>query len=79
MFPSPVTPHLHPITDVPHQLFSPKIIRHAFPIFPKEATLLSPLTRKILNLFPTKHPIHLHSHPPLQIFIHFPIHTLTLK
>ncbi|MDR6746307.1 PTS system D-glucosamine-specific IIC component [Bacillus pumilus] len=79
VFASPITGELHPITDVPDQVFSGKMMGDGFAILPTDGTVVSPVKGKILNVFPTKHAIGLQSDGGLEILIHFGIDTVSLK
>lgn len=78
-FVSPLTGELHPITDVPDQVFSGKMMGDGIAILPKEGKVISPIDGKVINVFPTKHAIGLKSHDGYEILIHFGIDTVNLK
>lgn len=79
VFVSPITGEIHPITDVPDQVFSGKMMGDGFAILPSEGIVVSPVRGKILNVFPTKHAIGLQSDGGREILIHFGIDTVSLK
>lgn len=79
VFVSPITGEIHPITDVPDQVFSGKMMGDGFAILPTEGIVVSPVRGKILNVFPTKHAIGLQSDGGKEILIHFGIDTVSLK
>ncbi|MCD2368977.1 glucose-specific PTS transporter subunit IIBC [Bacillus sp. BS3(2021)] len=79
VFVSPLAGELHPITDVPDQVFSGKMMGDGFAILPAEGTVVSPVRGKVLNVFPTKHAIGLQSDGGREILIHFGIDTVSLK
>ncbi|MCY8464731.1 PTS glucose transporter subunit IIABC [Bacillus atrophaeus] len=79
VFVSPITGEIHPITDVPDQVFSGKMMGDGFAILPTEGIVVSPVRGKILNVFPTKHAIGLQSDDGKEILIHFGIDTVSLK
>ncbi|MCY7797727.1 PTS glucose transporter subunit IIABC, partial [Bacillus spizizenii] len=73
VFVSPIAGEIHPITDVPDQVFSGKMMGDGFAILPSEGIVVSPVRGKILNVFPTKHAIGLQSDGGREILIHFGI------
>lgn len=79
VFTSPITGEIHPITDVPDQVFSGKMMGDGFAILPEEGIVVSPVRGKVLNVFPTKHAIGLQSDGGKEILIHFGIDTVSLK
>ncbi|WP_353407738.1 glucose-specific PTS transporter subunit IIBC [Bacillus velezensis] len=79
VFASPITGEIHPITDVPDQVFSGKMMGDGFAILPEEGIVVSPVRGKVLNVFPTKHAIGLQSDGGREILIHFGIDTVSLK
>jgi PTS system D-glucosamine-specific IIC component len=56
-FVSPLKGEIIPITDVPDQVFSEKMMGEDFAMIPSEGTIVSPVDGEIINLFPTKHEI----------------------
>ncbi|ASS90818.1 MAG: PTS glucose transporter subunit IICBA [Bacillaceae bacterium] len=78
-FSSPMTGTLHPITEVPDQVFSGKMMGDGIAIVPEEGIVVSPVNGKVLNVFPTKHAISLQSDSGHEILIHFGIDTVKLK
>lgn len=78
-FVSPLTGDIHPITEVPDQVFSGKMMGDGFAITPADGTIVSPVDGKILNVFPTKHAIGLESESGNEILIHVGIDTVNLK
>ncbi|KZZ85233.1 MULTISPECIES: glucose-specific PTS transporter subunit IIBC [Bacillaceae] len=78
-FVSPIHGRIHPITEVPDQVFSGKMMGDGFAIEPIEGTVVSPVDGKILNIFPTKHAIGILSDSGHEILIHVGIDTVSLK
>ncbi|MFY4773511.1 glucose-specific PTS transporter subunit IIBC [Metabacillus sp. RGM 3146] len=78
-FVSPITGEIHPITDVPDQVFAGKMMGDGFAILPAEGIIVSPVDGKILNIFPTKHAIGILADNGREILIHVGIDTVTLK
>lgn len=79
IFTAPITGEIHPITDVPDQVFSGKMMGDGFAILPSEGVVVSPIKGEVLNVFPTKHAIGLRSDGGREILIHFGIDTVSLK
>jgi glucose PTS system EIICBA or EIICB component len=78
-FVSPIKGEIKPITEVPDQVFSGKMMGDGFAIVPSEGTIVSPVDGKIVNLFPTKHAIGILSDTGREILIHVGIDTVNLK
>ncbi|WP_102026142.1 glucose-specific PTS transporter subunit IIBC [Salirhabdus sp. Marseille-P4669] len=76
---SPIKGNILPITDVPDQVFSGKMMGDGFAIEPIDNLVVSPVDGKIVNVFPTKHAIGLESKSGREILIHFGIDTVKLK
>jgi len=75
---SPMTGTLHPISDVPDQVFAEKMMGDGFAIDPTDGTVVSPVEGKITTVFPTKHAIGLTSASGREILIHIGIDTVKL-
>ncbi|WNB93227.1 glucose-specific PTS transporter subunit IIBC [Bacillus sp. NEB1478] len=78
-FVSPIKGKLLPITEVPDQVFSGKMMGDGFAIEPADGLVVSPVNGKIINVFPTKHAIGIESDSGKEILIHFGIDTVKLK
>jgi PTS system D-glucosamine-specific IIC component len=78
-FVSPIKGKILPITEVPDQVFSDKMMGDGFAIEPEEGLVVSPVNGKIINVFPTKHAIGIESDNGKEILIHFGIDTVKLK
>ncbi|WP_079504139.1 glucose-specific PTS transporter subunit IIBC [Mesobacillus jeotgali] len=79
IFVSPIKGEIKPITEVPDQVFSGKMMGDGFAIVPTEGTIVSPVDGKIVNVFPTKHAIGVLSEAGREILIHVGIDTVNLK
>ncbi|HZG73603.1 MAG TPA: glucose-specific PTS transporter subunit IIBC [Chondromyces sp.] len=79
MFVSPIKGEIKPITEVPDQVFAGKMMGDGFAILPEEGTIVSPVSGKIVNVFPTKHAIGIQSDGGLEILIHVGIDTVKLQ
>ncbi|MRX72252.1 PTS glucose transporter subunit IICBA [Bacillus lacus] len=78
-FVSPLTGAISPISEVPDQVFSGKMMGDGFAIMPSDGTVVSPVNGKVLNVFPTKHALGIESESGREILIHFGIDTVNLK
>lgn len=78
-FLAPLTGELLPITDVPDQVFSEKMMGDGFAIKPSEGVVVSPVNGKIMTFFPTKHAIGIASDEGQEVLIHVGIDTVNLK
>ncbi|SET53631.1 PTS system D-glucose-specific IIA component, Glc family /PTS system D-glucose-specific IIB component, Glc family /PTS system D-glucose-specific IIC component, Glc family [Oceanobacillus limi] len=76
---SPIKGKLLPITEVPDQVFSGKMMGDGFAIEPMDDTVVSPVDGKVVNVFPTKHAIGIQSDSGREILIHFGIDTVKLN
>ena len=76
---APISGTLLPISEVPDPVFSQKMMGDGFAIEPTEGKVYSPVTGKVLNVFPTKHAVALESNEGHEILIHFGMDTVTLK
>lgn len=79
VFVSPLKGELKPITEVPDQVFSGKMMGDGFAIVPSEGIVVSPVAGKVVNVFPTKHAIGLVSDGGREVLIHVGIDTVNLK
>lgn len=78
-FVSPIKGKIMPISEVPDQVFSGKMMGDGFAIEPKDGNINSPVNGKVLNVFPTKHAIGLEADNGMEILIHIGIDTVGLK
>ncbi|MFG6117490.1 glucose-specific PTS transporter subunit IIBC [Halobacillus sp. MO56] len=78
-FVSPLQGEIMPITEVPDQVFSGKMMGDGFAIKPSDGKVVSPVNGKILNVFPTKHAIGIQAENGTEILIHIGIDTVKLK
>ncbi|AVP65924.1 PTS glucose transporter subunit IICBA [Clostridium botulinum] len=78
-FLSPIEGKILPITDVPDEVFSQKMMGDGFAIEPKNGTVVSPVDGVITTVFPTKHAIGITAENGLELLIHFGIDTVNLK
>ncbi|MBN8236070.1 PTS transporter subunit EIIC [Halobacillus kuroshimensis] len=78
-FVSPLKGNIMPITEVPDQVFSGKMMGDGFAIEPVDGKVVSPINGKVLNVFPTKHAIGLEADNGMEILLHIGIDTVGLK
>lgn len=76
---SPIKGELLPITEVPDEVFSGKMMGDGFAVKPSDGTVVAPSDAKVMNVFPTKHAIGLETTDGREILIHFGIDTVNLK
>ncbi|MBM7646548.1 PTS system N-acetylglucosamine-specific IIC component [Scopulibacillus daqui] len=76
---SPLKGEIMPISEVPDQVFSQKMMGDGFAVNPEEGELVSPVNGTIKTLFPTKHAIGIESEDGLEILIHVGLDTVNLK
>ncbi|OIJ13418.1 PTS glucose transporter subunit IICBA [Anaerobacillus alkalilacustris] len=76
---SPIEGKILPISEVPDQVFSQKMMGDGFAVLPNKGEVVAPVNAKVVNVFPTKHAIGLESDGGKEIIIHFGIDTVNLK
>ncbi|RAK23155.1 PTS system D-glucose-specific IIA component (Glc family) /PTS system D-glucose-specific IIB component (Glc family) /PTS system D-glucose-specific IIC component (Glc family) [Anoxybacillus vitaminiphilus] len=76
---APLSGEVLPLSEVPDQVFSQKMMGDGFAIMPTEGIVVSPVDGKIVNVFPTKHAIGIESANGREILIHFGIDTVKLN
>ena len=76
---SPLEGELLPISDVPDEVFSQKMMGDGFAINPKNGIVTAPVNGKIVNAFPTKHAIGIEAENGLEVLIHVGVDTVNLK
>ncbi|WHY92961.1 N-acetylglucosamine-specific PTS transporter subunit IIBC [Neobacillus cucumis] len=78
-FVMPIEGEIIPITEVPDQVFSQKMMGDGFGIVPANGSVVSPVDGEILNVFPTKHALGIRSKQGYEILIHIGLDTVNLK
>lgn len=76
---SPIKGKLVPITEVPDEVFAGKMMGDGFAIIPEDGLVVSPVSGKIINVFPTKHAIGIQSTDGREVLIHVGLDTVNLK
>lgn len=78
-FVMPVKGTIMPITEVPDQVFSQKMMGDGFAIDPEDGLYVSPVDGEILNVFPTKHAVGILAESGHEILVHIGLDTVELK
>ncbi|MDV2685807.1 glucose-specific PTS transporter subunit IIBC [Alkalihalophilus lindianensis] len=78
-FAMPISGKVVPIAEVPDQVFSQKMMGDGFAIEPTEGIVYSPITGKVVTLFPTKHALGLVTNEGKEVLIHVGLDTVNLK
>ncbi|MFC4801912.1 N-acetylglucosamine-specific PTS transporter subunit IIBC [Neobacillus sp. GCM10023253] len=78
-FVMPIEGEIIPLSEVPDQVFSQKMMGDGFGIVPANGVVVSPVDGKIMNVFPTKHAIGIKSKQGYEILIHIGLDTVNLK
>ncbi|WP_231710624.1 glucose-specific PTS transporter subunit IIBC [Gracilibacillus suaedae] len=78
-FVSPMQGEVMPLSEVPDQVFSQKMMGDGFAVKPTAGEIVSPVNGKIINIFPTKHAIGIEADNGTEILIHIGIDTVNLK
>ncbi|WP_028986262.1 glucose-specific PTS transporter subunit IIBC [Thermicanus aegyptius] len=76
---APITGEVLPLSEVPDQVFSQKLMGDGFAIMPTEEIVVSPVDGEIATFFPTKHAIGIVSKEGREILIHVGIDTVKLN
>ena len=76
---APITGRLLPLSEVPDPVFSEKMMGDGFAILPEAGEVFSPVSGKVVNVFPTKHALGLLSDAGQEILIHVGMDTVILK
>lgn len=75
----PITGTVMPITEAPDEVFSGKMMGDGFCILPAEGKVYSPVSGKVISIFPTKHCIGLVDDKGNEWLIHFGMDTVNLN
>lgn len=76
---SPMTGEIHPLADAPDPVFAQKMMGDGFCVFPTEGRVLSPVSGKVISIFPTRHAVGLVTPDGLEVLIHVGIDTVKLQ
>ncbi len=75
---APLSGTILPLSEVPDQVFSEKMMGDGFAIEPSDGTVVSPVDGKVVNIFPTKHAIGLKGDNGMEVLVHIGIDTVKL-
>ncbi|WP_125706001.1 PTS sugar transporter subunit IIA [Lacticaseibacillus daqingensis] len=76
---APATGELKPITEVPDEVFSTKMMGDGFAVEPVSGEIVSPVAGTITTVFPTMHAIGLTTKQGLEVILHIGIDTVELN
>ncbi|HDE5999595.1 TPA: glucose-specific PTS transporter subunit IIBC [Staphylococcus aureus] len=76
---APLTGEVTPLSEVPDQVFSEKMMGDGIAIKPSQGEVRAPFNGKIQMIFPTKHAIGLVSDSSLELLIHIGLDTVKLN
>ncbi|EUI28954.1 PTS system glucose-specific EIICBA component [Staphylococcus aureus M1441] len=76
---APLTGEVTPLSEVPDQVFSEKLMGDGIAIKPSQGEVRAPFNGKIQMIFPTKHAIGLVSDSGLELLIHIGLDTVKLN
>ncbi|WP_246208689.1 PTS sugar transporter subunit IIA [Anaerotalea alkaliphila] len=68
-----------PITEVPDQAFSEKMLGDGYAVKPVDGTVKAPVAGRIVQIFPTNHAFGILAEKGLEILVHIGIDTVELK
>lgn len=78
-FVMPVNGKIIPISEVPDQVFSEKMMGDGFAIEPIDGTYVSPVDGEVISVFPTKHAVGIRAESGQEILVHIGLDTVELK
>ncbi|UXT30631.1 glucose-specific PTS transporter subunit IIBC [Staphylococcus aureus] len=76
---APLTGEVTPLSEVPDQVFSEKMMGDGIAIKPSQGEVRAPFNSKVQMIFPTKHAIGLVSDSGLELLIHIGLDTVKLN
>lgn len=76
---APLTGEVTPLSEVPDQVFSEKMMGDGIAIKPSQSEVRAPFNGKVQMIFPTKHAIGLVSDSGLELLIHIGLDTVKLN
>ncbi|HDA7818825.1 TPA: PTS transporter subunit IIABC [Staphylococcus aureus] len=76
---TPLTGEVTPLSEVPDQVFSEKMMGDGIAIKPSQGEVRAPFNGKVQMIFPTKHAIGLVSDSGLELLIHIGLDTVKLN
>lgn len=76
---APMSGEVKPITEVPDEVFSQKMMGDGFCVFPAEGKVVSPVSGRVTTLFPTLHALGLVTPDGLEVLVHVGIDTVKMQ
>ncbi|WP_085524153.1 glucose-specific PTS transporter subunit IIBC [Tuberibacillus sp. Marseille-P3662] len=76
---APVKGTIIPLSEVPDQVFSQKMMGDGFAVKPEGGSIVAPVDAQVVNVFPTKHAIGLQTANGREILIHVGLDTVQLN
>lgn len=76
---APITGKVVPLSEVPDQVFSGKMMGDGFAIQPSKGEVYAPFDDTVNMIFPTKHALGLESKDGVELLIHFGLETVKLE
>lgn len=76
---SPMAGEVKPISDVPDEVFSQKMMGDGFCVFPTEGKVVAPVSGVVVTVFPTLHALGLRTEEGIELLVHVGIDTVKLN
>jgi glucose-specific phosphotransferase system IIA component len=70
---------IRPLSDVPDPVFAEKMMGDGFCVIPSSGRVVSPVSGKVVTLFPTHHAIGLRTTDGLELLVHVGVDTVKLQ
>jgi PTS system D-glucosamine-specific IIC component len=77
-FHAPLQGNMIPIEEVPDAIFAQKLVGNGVAFYPERGELLSPVSGKVVHIYPTMHAIGLRTEEGLEVLLHIGIDTSQL-
>lgn len=79
LFNSPMQGRMIPLEEVPDKIFAGKLVGNGVAFLPEKGELVSPVSGKIIHIYPTLHAIGIETEQGLQVLLHIGIDTAQLQ
>lgn len=79
LFSAPMQGRMMPLSEVPDPIFSGKLVGDGVAFMPDRGELVSPVTGKVIHIYPTKHAIGIRTPEGLEVLLHIGIDSSQLK
>ncbi|MDE6475735.1 MAG: PTS glucose transporter subunit IIA [Erysipelotrichaceae bacterium] len=76
---APVDGKLIPLSEVPDQMFSQKLMGDGFAVVPHGNTIVAPLSGSVASVFPTGHAIGIKTKDGIECIVHIGLETVELN